>query len=107
MDGVAGSLYGVASNLPYVSENDYSLLAPEIVSYEPKLALTGGQDCLEIVRKLITQVASRRVRFLALELGEGQAETVKELCVEAGFQRVSINHDLAGIARVVVANHVD
>ena len=106
---VLGSLAGgecelVVANLPYVSEHEWAGLAPEIREFEPREALVSGPTGLEAVEVLLADLAlaERPPRAVGLELGEGQAPIVAELARRAGFDRVEIRPDLAGIERVVV-----
>jgi release factor glutamine methyltransferase len=87
----------VLANLPYVA--DRTDLAPEIARYEPAGALFGGPDGLDVIRRLLAMLPDA-VRFVALEVGEGQAQAVTELL--HGFERVERRPDLAGIDRVVI-----
>jgi release factor glutamine methyltransferase len=91
----------VVANLPYVSQAEWAELEPEVTSWEPREALLGGTDGLEVLRKTIP-VAAGLAPVLALEVGAGQAATVRQLLTGAGFGRVEIRPDLAGIERVVV-----
>jgi release factor glutamine methyltransferase len=96
LEGVPGPFDAVLSNLPYVAVG--SALPPEIELYEPGLALFGGPDGMDPVRRLLPMVAD--VRLLALEVG--LAEAVASLVAGAGFSSVEILDDLAGHERVVV-----
>jgi release factor glutamine methyltransferase len=104
LDGVADEFDAVLANLPYVAESERAALAPEISRHEPQDALFAGPDGLAVIRALLEQLAARdRVRFLALEVGVGQAPAVSALMRDAGFARVRCERDLAGIERVVLA----
>jgi release factor glutamine methyltransferase len=87
------------ANLPYVSEDEWSRLEPEITEHEPRDALVAGPTGLEAIEALISTVGSG---VLALEVGAGQAPTVTSLMREAGFDGVETRRDLAGIERAVV-----
>jgi release factor glutamine methyltransferase len=103
LDGMPDEFDAVLANLPYVAESERAALAPEI-SHEPQDALFAGPDGLAPIRALLGQLAARdRVRFLALEVGAGQAPAVSALTREAGFEGVRSERDLAGIERVLVA----
>jgi release factor glutamine methyltransferase len=97
-----GTLYdAVLANLPYVA--DGARLEPEILDWEPSGALFAGGDGLDVVRRLVAEVADRDdVRLLALEVGFDQARAVSELVEAAGFASVERRRDLAGHERVVV-----
>jgi release factor glutamine methyltransferase len=93
--GVERRFDGVLANLPYVAEG--SELPPDI-AYEPDLALFGGPDGLDLVRRLLPMVAE--VPLIALEVG--LAEAAASLLEAAGFASVEILRDLAGHERVVL-----
>jgi len=90
----------IVANLPYVAEPEWSRLEPEVTEWEPREALLAGPDGLDVLRTVIP-VAASVSPALALEVGAGQAPTVSELLLEAGFSRVETRADLAGIPRVV------
>jgi release factor glutamine methyltransferase len=96
LDGVPGPFDAVLANLPYVAEG--SGLPPDIERYEPAVALFGGPDGMDPVRRLLPMVAD--VPLVALEVGLGQA--VASLVAGAGFPSVEILRDLADHERVVV-----
>jgi len=94
----------IAANLPYVPTAELAGLAPEVRS-EPRGALDGGVDGLELVRRLVT-AAPRLLApggALVLEIGAGQAERTAVLCREAGLIDVRLRRDLGAIERVVSA----
>jgi release factor glutamine methyltransferase len=99
LDGVPGPFDAVVANLPYVAEG--SALPPEIEVYEPPIALFGGEDGLDLIRRLIATVADAGVPLVALE--NGLAEAVAGIALRAGYPSVQILRDLAGHERVVVA----
>jgi release factor glutamine methyltransferase len=99
LDG--GSYDAVVANVPYVPEGE--VLAPEIVDYEPALAVFAEDDGLGVLRRLVMEAGRRNeVRLVALEVGAGQADSVSGLLAGAGFAEVTRRRDLAGIERVVV-----
>lgn len=89
------------ANLPYVGERDWSGLEPEVTQWEPREALLGGADGLDILRAVIPAIADT-APVVALEVGEGQAPAVGQMLFEAGHGAVEVRNDLAGIERVVV-----
>jgi release factor glutamine methyltransferase len=95
-----GSYDAVVANLPYVATGDFASLAPEIIGYEPELALRGGDDGLAEIRRLIPRLAA--VSFVALEDSFDQGERVAGLLGDAGFSSVERVRDLAGHERVVL-----
>jgi release factor glutamine methyltransferase len=93
--------YGlVVANLPYVREDEWGTLAPEITEFEPRGALVAGADGLDAIRGLLASPLD--CEAIALEVGAGQAAAVAELLAGAGFRDVGRRRDLAGIDRVVV-----
>ncbi len=96
----------IVANLPYVRETDWSDLAPEVREHEPRLALAGGEDGLDLIRSLLHQ-APRYLRpggAICLEFGVGQAEALGRLAtVCLPHATVQVFDDFAGIPRVLVA----
>lgn len=88
----------VVANLPYVPDGELAGLMPEVSRYEPRAALAGGPDGLDVVRALLEQADAP---FVALEIGAGQAQATAELLMWHGWSPVA-HRDLAGIERVVV-----
>jgi release factor glutamine methyltransferase len=98
--GVPGPLDAIVSNPPYVE--DGADLAPDIVRYEPALALRAGPAGLDVISRLLPSAGATAAHTVALEIGAGQARAVAELIRGAGFPRVEAVEDLAGIERVLV-----
>jgi release factor glutamine methyltransferase len=95
-DGLpAGDYDMVLANLPYVREDEWAGLAPEITRYEPREALVSGADGLGAIRALVEQAPSGTV--LALEHAPAQASAVRALLRDA-----ETRPDLAGRERVTV-----
>jgi release factor glutamine methyltransferase len=97
----------LTANLPYIPTADLADLAPEVHS-EPRLAIDGGADGLDLIRRLLADGAGVRNALapgaaVALEIGVGQAGTVAGLLRAAGLVDPVIRCDLAGRERVVVA----
>lgn len=90
----------VLANLPYIPEGDWPTLQPEVRDWEPREALLAGSDGLDAYRALIPELATTHAA-LAAEIGVGQAEAVGELMRGAGYGRVEVRKDLAGIERIV------
>ena len=93
----------IVANLPYIPAGQISTLQRE-VQREPRLALDGGVDGLDLVRRLVTQSVGR-TRHLLLELGDGQAEETKTLCLRAGYALIGVLPDLTQRERILVAEH--
>jgi release factor glutamine methyltransferase len=93
----------IVANLPYIPTGQIDGLMRE-VRHEPRLALDGGPDGLDLVRRLIIQSAGK-TRYLALELGDGQAEVAKTLCLNAGYALIDILPDFTERERILIAEH--
>lgn len=90
------------ANLPYIPTGVIPTLAVA-ASYEPVLALDGGTDGLDLVRRLIGQLetAVRDGGLALLEIGAGQDEDVRAATAKAlPTWEVAIHADLAGVPRV-------
>ena len=95
----------IYSNPPYITSKDVDSLAPEIRNFEPREALDGGLDGLDVIRRLIptSHVRLKPGGRLILEIGEDQFEPVRELLETNGFSGVRVHKDLSGKNRVVKA----
>lgn len=97
----------IVSNPPYIATEAILTLQPEVRLFDPKAALDGGWDGLEAYRAIAAQ-AARRLHpggLLLLEIGYNQGEILRRMLGRAGFTRIDILKDLAGLDRVVSASH--
>jgi release factor glutamine methyltransferase len=94
----------IVANLPYVPEADKDTLAKEL-AHDPALALFGGSDGMEVIRRFIPVAASRLLPggWLALEIGIDQAAETESLLRGAGLQEIRTIKDISGVARFPVA----
>lgn len=98
----------LAANPPYVPTAQIETLEPEVRDYEPRAALDGGPDGLDVVRRLVPQAGAVLAPggWMALELGEGQTGEVRKLVEATGlfaagtFETVT---DTSGCERVLCA----
>ena len=99
-----GSVDCLVCNPPYVTEQEYAALAPEL-SFEPKEALVAPQQGLAFYRYLARSY--RRVMApggaLALEIGAAQRAAVMELLASWGWRQIGCEKDLGGNDRCVFA----
>src|SRR5262245_36036075 len=100
-----GSIDVIVSNLPYITEDDWPMLQPEVRLFEPRGALVAGPQGTELHERLLRE----SVRYLLpggaliIEIGAGQARAVRRLVdqrPEYRFHRLV--HDVAGFERVVI-----
>jgi release factor glutamine methyltransferase len=81
-DGLPPGEYDlVIANLPYVRDDRWDGLMPEINRYEPRVALTSGEDGLDAIRELVASL--RPGTLVALEHADDQADAVREMLDDA------------------------
>lgn len=93
----------IVANLPYIASGQISTLMRDVRDFEPHLALDGGNDGLDLIRRLVPE-ALERLRpggFLALEIGWDQRVRVETILSEAGYADVQSLVDPGGQDRVV------
>jgi release factor glutamine methyltransferase len=93
----------IVSNPPYVFSRVWENLEPCVRDFEPRLALDGGADGLDLIRPLVAQSARvlKPGGRLFLEIGCDQGQAVFQCLEKAGFRDVRIVKDLAGLDRIV------
>jgi release factor glutamine methyltransferase len=89
----------VVSNPPYVRPDEAATLAPEVVDWEPHVALFDGGHTETLMRDAAAVL--RRGGALVLESYDERARAVAGLLERAGFEQVAVTRDLAGRDRVV------
>ncbi len=103
--GVPAELYFqiIVSNPPYVAERDADSIEAQVRTFEPHHAVFGGQDGLEVYRRLIPQALERVAAggWLVVEIGAGMEPQVRELL--RGWHEIESTPDLQGIPRVLAA----
>lgn len=100
---VDGNFDIIVSNPPYIDTAVIATLEAEVKDYEPHLALDGGEDGLDIVRRIVDNAMEYLTPggFLMMEIGADQGERTCQIMTEAGFTEVECVKDLAGLDRVV------
>ena len=99
----------LVSNPPYVPSGEIGGLQRDVRDWEPVLALDGGADGMDFYRRLVREGARhlREGGLLAVEVGAEQGGAVSRLFdAEAGFHRVRVRRDYAGLPRVVTAERI-
>lgn len=93
----------ITANPPYIPTEVIPTLEVGIRTFEPRLALDGGQDGLRITRRIVEAAPSRLKPegVLALEIHYDQGPTVAELLEHAGFTEIQVHRDYGGHERVV------
>jgi len=107
VDGVSGVYDAIVSNPPYVAEREAGTgsLPPELERHEPPEAFWAGPDGLAFHGRLVRELTG--TRFVALEVGDGQAVGVCALLAEAGLRCTAWLRAPSGAIRVVVAERSD
>ena len=96
----------IVSNPPYVAEPDLQVTEPEVRDWEPRLALDGGPDGMDVIRRLVDGAGGVLAPggWLALEVGWDQTGPVSQRLVAGGeYEHVRAREDLAGRPRYVLA----
>ena len=100
----ANQIQVIVSNPPYIADEDVAALQPEVREFEPRLALAGGPDGMDVHRRLLEQAPAylKPGGVLLMEVGLGQAAVVCRQAEEQGqFHTYAVLQDEGGIDRVV------
>jgi len=101
----AGPFNLVVSNPPYIPEREWRELDPRVRDFEPKTALTAGNDGYEALQKIIAGAG----RFLVpggrllMEMGYDQSEKVVSLLEDSGYHDIGVIEDYSRIPRIAGA----
>lgn len=100
---LVGKFDAIASNPPYVPTRVMSEIPQEVADYEPALALDGGEDGLDVYRRMLPWMgeALKPGGFFAVELHETCLDEAAELARAAAFSNVRIVYDLVGKPRIL------
>ena len=106
------NLYGkkfdlIVSNPPYIKRKDIKNLSDDIKKFEPKMALDGGNDGLDLIKKIIYK--SKKILkingTLALEIGNEQIKKVSRILIDNKFRINCIIKDYRNNVRCVIAEY--
>ena len=102
-ENVEGSFDMILSNPPYIRTSEIERLQEEVRFHDPIKALDGKEDGLYFYRIIVKESRQylKRGGWLIFEIGSDQAEAVKTLLQEAGYENIEVKKDLAGLDRVV------
>jgi release factor glutamine methyltransferase len=96
----------IVSNPPYVAEAEVATLAPDVRNHEPLLALRGGSDGLDVIRRIVVEAISRlKPRGeLLIEFSPEQASAVQKLVTETGaYEAPTVLQDVERRSRAIRA----
>lgn len=93
----------ITANPPYIATDEIATLQPDIRDHEPRIALDGGADGLDLVRRIVAEAPKWLAEngALAMEIGAGQAPEVEQIFRAHGFDDVRRTKDYGGHDRVV------
>ena len=97
----------IVSNPPYIESKDMKNLSEDIRRYEPRLALDGGNDGLDLIKKVIYKSKSilKTKGTLALEIGNEQIKKVSKILFDNNFRIKHVINECKNNVRCVIANY--
>jgi release factor glutamine methyltransferase len=100
---LAGRVDVLCANVPYVPSGAIATLPTDVRDHEPRLALDGGPDGLDVLRRLVARAGHWLAPGgrLLCEIGEDQAEAAVALLTAAGLTEVAVHPDLVGRDRIL------
>jgi len=95
----------IVSNPPYIPSKDINNLSKDIINYEPKIALDGGIEGLDLIKKVIykSNYLLKRNGQLALEIGFNQYQKVSSILKCCGFREISKIYDYNLNVRCIIS----
>jgi len=97
----------IVSNPPYIPSKDIEKLSKDIINHEPRIALDGGIDGLDLIKKVIykSHKLLKQDGLLALEIGFGQYHKVANILRCSGFREVSKEYDYRENVRCIISTN--
>ena len=95
----------IVSNPPYIRSSDIKNLSEDVKKFEPKIALDGGQDGLDVIKKVIykSKTILKKLGWLALEVGFGQQYNVSQILKKQNFKEELLVKDYKNNVRCILA----
>ena len=95
----------IVSNPPYVSRREFQCLSEDIKKFEPRIALDGGNDGLDLIKKVIykTKYILKLNGTLALEIGNKQFRKVSKILINNNFKIEFRINDFGNNTRCIIA----
>ena len=95
----------IVSNPPYIKTSDIKNLAEDVRNFEPKIALDGGNDGLDLIKKVIykSTYILKLDGLLALEIGNNQYKKVSNLLIRNKFKIVKKVKDYRDNIRCLIS----
>ena len=97
----------IVSNPPYIKRNDIKNLIDDVKNFEPKIALDGGNDGLDLIKKVIYKSKNilKIKGLLALEIGNEQIKKVSKILFDNNFRIRHVIKDYKNNVRCVIASY--
>ena len=94
----------IVSNPPYICSHKIKNLSEDIKRFEPRIALDGGNDGLDVIKKVIYKSTSilKKKGMLALEIGHGQFREVSQILKACNFRKKLLIKDYQNNIRCVL-----
>ena len=98
----------VVSNPPYIKTHEVKNLSQDIKKYEPRIALDGGNDGLDLIKKVIykTKYTLKVKGTLALEIGNEQYKKVSEILIKKNFKIEHTIKDYKDNIRCIISTNI-
>ena len=95
----------IVSNPPYIPTQDIKNLSKDIINYEPKVALDGGPDGLDLIKKVIYKSSCllKRNGMFAIEIGFNQYQKVSAILKNYRFREISKEYDHDRNVRCIIS----
>jgi len=99
----------IVSNPPYIKTSDIKNLSDDVKKFEPKIALDGGKEGLDVIKKVIykSNTILKKLGTLALEIGYGQYYKVSQILKEKNFKEDLLIKDYKNNVRCILAKFKD
>ena len=97
----------IVSNPPYIVNHELKNLSNDIKRYEPRMALDGGNDGLDLIKKVIYKSKNilKIKGMLALEIGNEQVKKVSKILIDNNFRIKNVIKDYKNNIRCIFANY--
>ena len=95
----------IVSNPPYIPTKDIKNLSKDIINHEPIVALNGGVDGLDLIKKVIykSNHLLKKHGLLALEIGHNQFRRVSDLLKSNGYREMFKEYDYGSNVRCIIS----
>tara|TARA_Y100001949_G_scaffold107045_1_gene90385 strand:- start:75 stop:923 length:849 start_codon:yes stop_codon:yes gene_type:complete len=99
----------IVSNPPYILSKEIRNLSKDIINYEPRIALDGGKDGLDLIKKVIykSNYLLKKNGMLAIEIGNNQYRRVSYVLKRQGFKEISKECDYDRNVRCIISTKMN